>query len=41
MVAEYYDNLLRLCGFEDEEIAKEKPRIGKHSGRLRDDLFAN
>jgi len=28
-MANYYDELLRLCGFEDDEIKKEKPRIDK------------
>jgi len=28
-MANYYDELLKLCGFEDEEIKKEKPRIDK------------
>ena len=33
-MAEYYDELLRLCGFDDAEIEKEKPRIEKVFGRL-------
>ena len=28
-MAEYYDELLKLCGFEDEEINQESPRIKK------------
>ena len=28
-MAEYYDELLKLCGFGDEEIDKERPRIEK------------
>ena len=28
-MANYYDELLKLCGFEDEEINREKPRIDK------------
>ena len=30
----YYDGLLKLCGFEDEEITKEKTRIDKAFERL-------
>jgi benzoyl-CoA reductase/2-hydroxyglutaryl-CoA dehydratase subunit BcrC/BadD/HgdB len=33
-MADYYDELLRLCGFEDEETKKEKPRIEKAFHRL-------
>lgn len=33
-MAHYYDGLLHLCGFEDEEIEKEKPRIEKSFQRL-------
>jgi hypothetical protein len=33
-MANYYDELLRLCGFEDEEIKREKPRIDKVFQRL-------
>ena len=28
-MANYYGELLKLCGFEDDEISKEKPRIDK------------
>jgi hypothetical protein len=28
-VANYYDELLKLCGFEDDEIKNERPRIEK------------
>ena len=28
-MAENYDGLLRLCGFEDEEIEKERSRVAK------------
>ena len=28
-MANYYDELLKLCGFEDEEIKNERPRIDK------------
>ena len=30
----YYDELLKLCGFEDEEIKRESPRIDKAFQRL-------
>jgi hypothetical protein len=33
-MANYYDDLLKLCGFEDEEIDKEMPRIEKTFERL-------
>ena len=33
-MANYYDELLYLCGFEDDEIKKEKPRIDKSFQRL-------
>ncbi len=33
-MADYYDELLKLCGFEDEEIEKERPRIEKTLVRL-------
>ena len=33
-MANYYDELLRLCGFEDEEINKERARIEKAFQRL-------
>ncbi len=33
-MANYYDELLRLCGFEDEEIIEEKPRIDSAFARL-------
>ena len=33
-MANYYDKLLHLCGFEDEEIGKEKPRIDKSFQKL-------
>jgi len=33
-VASYYDELLRLCGFEDEEINQERPRIEKAFQKL-------
>jgi len=33
-MAEYYDKLLRLCGFEDNEINEERPRIEKAFERL-------
>jgi hypothetical protein len=33
-MANYYDELLKLCGFEDEEIEKERPRIEKSFERL-------
>jgi len=33
-MAEYYDDLLKLCGFEDEEINRERPRIEKVFQRL-------
>jgi len=33
-MADYYDELLKLCGFEDEEIEKERPRIEKSFERL-------
>jgi len=28
-MANYYDELLKLCGFEDNEIENERPRIEK------------
>jgi len=28
-MASYYDGLLKLCGFEDDEVEKERPRIEK------------
>ncbi|HEX76096.1 MAG TPA: hypothetical protein G4O12_05885, partial [Dehalococcoidia bacterium] len=33
-MANYYDELLKLCGFEDDEIKKEKPRIDKAFQKL-------
>ena len=33
-MANYYDELLKLCGFENEEIRKERPRIEKVFQRL-------
>jgi len=33
-MAEYYDELLTLCGFEQEEIEEERPRIEKAFERL-------
>ena len=33
-MAHYYDELLKLCGFEDEEIEEERPRIEKAFERL-------
>jgi hypothetical protein len=33
-MANYYDELLKLCGFEDDEIKKEKPRIDQVFQRL-------
>jgi len=33
-MANYYDELLKLCGFEDDEIKKEKPRIDKAFRKL-------
>jgi len=33
-MANYYDRVLNLCGFEDEEIKKEKPRIDKAFQKL-------
>jgi len=33
-MANYYDELLKLCGFEDEEMNKERPRIEKAFQRL-------
>jgi hypothetical protein len=33
-MADYYDELLKLCGFEDEEIEKERPRVEKSFERL-------
>jgi hypothetical protein len=33
-MADYYDDLLKLCGFEDEEIEEERPRIEKTFERL-------
>jgi hypothetical protein len=34
-MAEYYNELLKLCGFEDEEIDKEKLRIEKAFQKLK------
>ena len=33
-MAEYYDELLELCGFDTDEINRERPRIGKVFQRL-------
>jgi hypothetical protein len=33
-MAHYYDELLKLCGFEDDEIEEERPRIEKVFERL-------
>lgn len=33
-MADYYDDLLKLCGFEEEEIDAERPRIEKSFERL-------
>jgi benzoyl-CoA reductase/2-hydroxyglutaryl-CoA dehydratase subunit BcrC/BadD/HgdB len=33
-MAEYYDELLKLCGFEEKEIKNERPRIEKAFERL-------
>jgi len=33
-MAEYYDELLKLCGFADDEIEKERPRIEKTFRKL-------
>ncbi|HEX75308.1 MAG TPA: 2-hydroxyacyl-CoA dehydratase [Dehalococcoidia bacterium] len=33
-MANYYDELLKLCGFEDDEIKREKPRIDKAFQKL-------
>ena len=33
-MANYYDDMLKLCGFEDDEIKKEKPRIDKAFQKL-------
>ena len=33
-MANYYDGLLKLCGFEDDQIARESTRIDKAFGRL-------
>jgi len=33
-MADYYDELLKLCGFEDREIEEERPRIEKAFERL-------
>ena len=33
-MAHYYDELLKLCGFEDKEIEEERPRIEKTLARL-------
>ncbi len=33
-MSEYYDDLLTLCGFENEEIEEERPRIEKSFERL-------
>ncbi len=31
----YYDDLFRLCGYEDEEITNERPRIEASFEKLR------
>ncbi len=33
-MADYYDELLKICGFEDEEIDRERPRIEKAFRKL-------
>jgi len=33
-MANYYDGLLRLCGFEDEDIEEERPRLEASFERL-------
>ena len=33
-MAKYYDELLKLCGFEEEEIGQERPRIEEIFRRL-------
>ncbi len=33
-MANYYDELLKVCGFEDEEINRERPRLEKAFQRL-------
>ena len=33
-MADYYDELLKLCGFEDDDIKREKPRIDQAFQRL-------
>jgi hypothetical protein len=33
-VVNHYDELLKLCGFEDDEIKREKPRIDQVFQRL-------
>jgi len=33
-MAEYYDELLKLCGFDDDEIDRERPRIEKAFQKL-------
>ena len=33
-MAQYYDELLKLCGFEDEEINRERPRVEEVFHRL-------
>ncbi len=33
-MADYYDGLLKLCGFEDEEINKQRPRIERAFQKL-------
>ena len=33
-MAHYYDELLKLCGFEGDEIDREKPRIDRVFQRL-------
>jgi benzoyl-CoA reductase/2-hydroxyglutaryl-CoA dehydratase subunit BcrC/BadD/HgdB len=33
-MANYYDELLKICGFEDEEINRERPRIEKAFQKL-------
>jgi len=33
-MAEYYDELLKLCGFENEEINRERPRVEEAFRRL-------
>jgi benzoyl-CoA reductase/2-hydroxyglutaryl-CoA dehydratase subunit BcrC/BadD/HgdB len=33
-MAEYYDDLVKLCGFDDDEIGKERPRLDKAFKKL-------